>query len=347
MKKDSSVLIIYTGGTIGMVENPKTGKLAPFEFANILKVLPELSQFNIELNAISVNEIIDSSNVQPKLWKELVSLIEENYENYDGFVILHGSDTMAYTASALSFMLEGLNKPVILTGSQLPIGKLRTDGKENIITSIEIAGARYKGLPIVNEVCIYFENQLLRGNRTHKRSAEDFDAFESPNYPVLAEVGIEIKYNFSALRKWRLSKLRTYKRLNTHVGILHLFPGISKEFVLHILNCPKLQGLVLYTYGAGNASTDLWFVNALKKKIADGLVILNVSQCISGKVLMGKYETSEKLQEIGVLSGADLTLEAAICKLMFVLGLTRKTGEIDILLEMPLRGEMEEIQNVT
>lgn len=336
-----SILIIYTGGTIGMVQNPKTGSLKPIDFDHIKTQVPELKVFPYVLKTITFNPIVDSSDMDPSIWIRLAKIIKENYELYDGFVILHGTDTMAYTASAISFMLENQTKPVIFTGSQLPIGQLRTDGKENLITSIEIAAAQKNEQALVPEVCIFFENQLFRANRTTKFNAEHFDAFQSDNYPRLAKAGITIKYKYSVIHyPTHKGKLKIYTKLDNNVTILKLFPGISKNAVEAILSTKNLKGLVLETFGSGNATTKTWFIKLLDKYIKRGLLIYNVTQCSAGSVEMGKYETSLLLKEIGVISGRNITTESAITKLMFLLGNKKTNEEIITCLQKSISGEM-------
>ncbi|CAN5518395.1 asparaginase [soil metagenome] len=336
----SKVLLIYTGGTIGMMQDAKTGQLKPFDFKQLTDQIPELNKFDVTLSAISFENPIDSSDMQPSVWIEIAKMIEKNYEKVDGFVVLHGSDTMSFTAAALSFMLENLNKPVILTGSQLPIGMIRTDGKENLITAIEIAAAKEKGKPIISEVCIYFEYQLYRGNRTHKFNAEHFKAFQSANYPVLAEAGVHLKYNYSAIQKGSGKKLKVHTALDPNIAILKMFPGITQNVVEAILNSKNVKAVILETFGSGNASTQKWFIDALKKAIDKGTFVLNVTQCNAGKVEQGKYATSAAFKKIGVIGGSDLTTEAAVAKLMFVLGKSSNKKEIEKLLKTDLRGEI-------
>jgi L-asparaginase len=340
MTMKSKVLLIYTGGTIGMMQDSKTGQLKPFDFKHLSEQIPELNKFDVTLSSVAFEKPIDSSDMSPEVWLSIAAIIEKNYDKHDGFVILHGSDTMSFTASALSFILEDLNKPVILTGSQLPIGTIRTDGKENLITAIEIAAAKEKGKPIVSEVCIYFEYQLYRGNRTHKFNAEHFQAFQSSNYPILAEAGVHLKYNLPALKKADTQKLKIHTDLNPDIVILKLFPGISKNVVEAILGIKDIKGIILETFGSGNASTQAWFIDSIKKAIDKGVVVLNVTQCNAGKVEQGKYATSAAFATIGVIGGNDITTEAAVAKLMYVLGRTSNKKEIKKLLESNLRGEI-------
>lgn len=340
MNSKTSILIIYTGGTIGMVKDSKSGVLKPFNFENLFDIIPTLKLFNYDINSYCFDPLMDSSNMNPENWVQIVDVIEKNYESYDGFVVLHGSDTMAYTASALSFMLQNLNKPVILTGSQLPLGVVRTDGRENILTAIEIAAAKEDETPIVPEVCIYFENQLFRGNRTIKFNAQNFEAFLSPNYPDLAEAGININYNTNAIHKPNFKKLKVFRDLDTNIGILKLYPGISKNLVEAILNTNDLKAIILETYGSGNALDNLWFLELLETAIKQGLIILNVTQCQVGKVEMGKYETSVRLKEMGVIGGKDITTEAAVTKLMYLLGIIKDTEKVKGMLKKSITGEM-------
>jgi L-asparaginase len=336
----SKVLLIYTGGTIGMMQDPKSGQLKPFDFKHLTEQIPELNKFDVTLSSVSFDNPIDSSDMHPGIWSDIANTIKKNYDKVDGFVVLHGSDTMSFTASALSFMLENLNKPVILTGSQLPIGVIRTDGKENLITAIEIAAAKEKGKPVVSEVCIYFEFQLYRGNRTHKFNAEHFQAFRSANYPVLAEAGVHLKYNQAAIKKHNAKKLKVHTNLDSNIAILKLFPGITQNVVEAIINAKGLKAIVIETFGSGNATTQKWFLEAIKKAIEKEIVILNVTQCNAGKVEQGKYATSAALKKIGVIGSFDITSEAAVAKLMFVLGTTSDKKEIEKMLKSDLRGEM-------
>lgn len=336
-----SVLLIYTGGTIGMIENPETGALENFNFDHLVKHMPELKRFNYRISSYQFDPPIDSSDMEPQAWAKLVKIINYNYDYFDGFVILHGTDTMAYTASALSFMLENLSKPVILTGSQLPIGMLRTDGKENLITSIEIATAKIDGKSIVPEVCIFFENHLMRGNRTTKINAENFNAFRSLNYPALARVGIHIKYEFSLIRLPDADKpLKAHYLLDTNVVILTLFPGIQESMVSSVLHVKGLKAVILRTFGSGNAPQKEWFINLLKDATDRGIIIVNITQCSSGGVEMKRYETGIHLLEAGVISGYDSTPESAVTKLMFLLGHGLSNTEIRYKMNISLVGEI-------
>jgi len=318
--KKANILLIYTGGTIGMKQDPETLALTPFNFEQILAEVPELKKIVHIIDTFSFFPPIDSSDVEPDFWKDIAKLIKEKYIHYDGFVILHGTDTMSYSASALSFMLENLEKPIVFTGSQLPIGMLRTDGKENLISSIEIAAARdQNGRAVVPEVSIYFESQLYRGNRTTKVNAENFRAFRSPNYPCLAEAGIHIKYNTPFINyptQWD-KELTIKTTIDTNVAILKIFPGISEAAVKSTLEIPNIKAIILETYGSGNAPTKPWFLNLLLSATSKGVIILNITQCQAGSVDMEAYSTGIMLKKIGVIGGYDCTTEAAISKLFF------------------------------
>ncbi|MTI28049.1 asparaginase, partial [Fulvivirga kasyanovii] len=340
IKPETSILIIYTGGTLGMVHDEK-GALIPFDFSSILNHVPSLRQLELNLTVISFEEPIDSSNIGPDDWVKIGQIIFENYNDFHGFVVLHGTDTMAFTASALSFMLENLGKPVIFTGAQLPISSLRSDARENLITALEIASSKSEGRPLVPEVCIYFDYVLLRGNRSKKVQSLHFDAFESENYPTMAESGVVINYNTPAIRQIEGDKpLALHSKFDPRVVILKLYPGITREAVKAILDIEGLRGVVLETFGSGNAPTSAWFIDLIKEAIDKGIIILNVSQCPGGRVIQGRYDTSQQLNELGVIEGADLTLEAAITKLMMVLGEEEDQVQIKKRLIEPICGEL-------
>lgn len=341
MKKKAEILLIYTGGTIGMVKDFESGALKAFNFDELLQNIPELKLLEHHIDTVSFEKPIDSSNMRPDFWIRIAGIIEENYENYDGFVVLHGSDTMSYSASALSFMFENLSKPIIFTGSQLPIGDLRTDAKENLITSIQIAGLQRHGRPVIREVGLYFEYKLYRGNRTTKINAEHFQAFASPNYAPLVESGVHLSVNESAL--WRTNRRRRMKLhtgLNDQIVLIKMFPGISRTLLEHLLHMQDLKGVILETYGSGNAPTEEWFVDLLRQSISRGIVVVNVTQCIGGSVAMGQYETSTQLRKIGVVSGKDITTEAAVSKMMYLLAKELSSKVFKTIFETSLRGEM-------
>ncbi len=340
------ILLIYTGGTIGMMEDPASGSLTPLNFQELRTYIPEIRRFSFRVDVKAFDKPIDSSDVQTQTWLEIADLIHQHYDQYDGFVVLHGTDTMAYSASALSFVLRNLKKPVILTGSQLPIGKLRTDGKENLITAIEIASAKRNGDAIVQEVAVLFDSNLFRGNRTHKYSTENFDAFVSPNYPPLATVGIYIKYEWKHLLRTQ-GDFFVERHFETDVAILKIFPGMSIDYVNAILNIPRLKGVVLETYGSGNAPKDAALISALQKAIENGICILNITQCSKGFVEQGRYDTSAGLQKIGVTSGGDLTTEAALTKLMFLLGKGLRGKSLHEQLTSPISGEITTFSSIS
>jgi len=341
MSIKSKILIIYTGGTVGMIMNPETHALEPFPFENIYTHLPMLNLVDAEVSFKEMLPLIDSSNTNPQFWVRLATLIYDNYNDYDGFVVLHGTDTMAYTASALCFLLENLSKPVILTGSQLPLGVIRTDGRENILNSIEIAAAKKDGKPRVPEVCIYFENALFRGNRVYKDNAEHFNAFLSANYPKLAKVGVHVKYNDPFIRPTTSHLLKLHTKMDENIAIIKLYPGISNQLMRAVFNIKGLRAVILETYGSGNAPSYPEFIQTLEDAVKKGIVIVNVTQCKGGgAVVIGRYGASVLLKKIGMVSGHDITTEAAVAKLMYLFGEGLTGEEVKYYMEVSLRGEI-------
>ncbi len=341
MNFQNKILLIYTGGTIGMQRKPGSSTLVPFDFDTIEEQIPELKHIEKKIDSVSFDKPIDSSNTRIEHWQKIAKIIEDNYDDYDGFVVLHGSDTMAYTASALSFMLENLSKPVIITGSQLPIGDLRTDAKENIITSIEIAGNYKDGKPVVPEVAIYFEFKLLRGNRTTKFSTDDFNAFDSPNYNPLAKSGVYLKFYQHRILQIPTGIFNVHYDLKDDIIIYKIHPGITEQQFAHILETPNLKCIILETYGAGNALTNRWFIDKLQCAIKEKeIVIINVSQCLKGSISPYKYETGKKMMNVGVLNSKDMTLEAVLTKMMYLLGKKLTKKSLKKAFERSLRGEM-------
>ena len=336
----STILLIYTGGTIGMIKDSETGSLKNFNFNDLLKHIPELNLLDCTIDSQSFEAPIDSSNMGPVYWQQLVSIIENQYDHFDGFVVLHGSDTMSYTASAVSFMLENLAKPVIFTGSQLPIGDLRTDAKENLITSIQLAALKQDNVSVIKEVGLYFEYKLYRANRTTKINAEHFEAFASLNYPALAQSGVNLSIDYNALLAPENKPLLVHKELEPKILLVKMFPGITQQMVTHLFNVDMFKGLVIETYGTGNLTTQGWFITALKKVVDSGIPVVNVTQCSGGSVVMGLYQTSAELKNMGVISGKDITTEAALTKLMYLLAIEDSQKDFKTLFETSLRGEM-------
>ena len=339
--KRPKILIIYTGGTIGMIENPETHALQPFDFDHLIDNVPKIKKLHYEIDNFQFNPPIDSSNMDPSHWRDIALAIEERYDLYDGFVVLHGTDTMAFTASALSFMLENLSKPVIITGSQLPIGEVRTDGEENLITALQVAAAiDEKGRPRVQEVAILFENYLWRGNRATKMSADNFNAFKSFNYPELAEIGLDIEYNTNSLRTMPPRPLRVCTDMDPNVMFLELNPGMTEQTLDYLLHTPGIKGIILKTYGAGNTPNYPWFIQHIKEAVDRGVVIVNVTQCVNGGVNCCLYETGKALLDAGVISGADMTSEAAITKMMFLFGMKYSPSMVKKYMVSDICGEL-------
>lgn len=339
---ESKILLIYTGGTIGMEVNPDDGSLVPLPFDRLLGYVPELEKLNCELEHVAFKNPVDSSDASPEFWNDIARIIHHNSEGFDGFVVLHGTDTMAYTASALSFMFENLNKPIVITGSQLPMGSLRTDGRENLISAIEVASCKKDGKSILQEVAVYFEYSLYRGNRSHKFSTEHFDAIISPNYPPLAEAGVHLNWNFSALQRKpdQISKLKVNYSWSTEVSILKIFPGISNKQVEYLLNQPEISVVILETFGSGNLSMSNELLSYIKAAIQNGKVIINLSQCRKGSVDQETYASGLRLAKIGVLSARDMTLETTVVKSMYLLGNYGNTDQFKLKFSKSLAGEL-------
>jgi len=336
-----NILLIYTGGTIGMVKDFETNTLRAFNFDNLLVRIPEIKQLDCTITTHSFDEPIDSSNMSPEYWLQIAEVIEKNYNEVDGFVVLHGSDTMSYTASALSFMLENLTKPVVFTGSQLPIGDLRTDAKENLITAIQVASLQKNGVSTIQEVCLYFEYKLYRANRTTKINAEHFEAFASLNYPELAISGVHLKVqSANLLEKNKFGTFFVHKDMCPNIAVLKLYPGITEGVVRAVLSAPNVEGVILETYGAGNAPTLKWFIDLLNNALMNGIHVVNVTQCSGGSVIMGHYETSVELQKMGLISGGDITFEAAITKMMYLLSKKLSKKEFKKMFETSIKGEL-------
>lgn len=338
---ETKILLVYTGGTIGMVKDYENESLIPFDFENLLKHIPELNLIDCKIDYTGFDMPIDSSDLHPQHWIQLAQIIQDNYEIYDGFVILHGTDTMAYSASALSFMLSGLQKPIIFTGSQLPIGDLRTDAKENLITSLHFASLQKEGIPVIREVCIYFEYKLLRGNRTTKINAENFDAFASPDFPDLGESGIHLDVKNHLLRKENPNiPFSINKKLDTNLGLMKIFPGMSREFIESIFSTKNMKALIIEAFGSGNTFSYDWFKDLLRKKSEEGMIFIINTQCSGGMVEIGRYETSDIFKEIGAINGFDLTTEASVTKTIYLLGQNLSKSEFKKQYETDLRGEL-------